>query len=188
MHSNQQPHHKQPTPHNFNLQRHTCIVYCTASSHAHAQQTQLHHEQHTSHKLLQPAAPHLHHALHCQLPHTCFVTLPQHSHKRPQRVLLVREVLQLSACQQLGHQLAQRVHSIQRHSPAEQLDKTCTCQVVSEKEQKPGKPPLSISQNTMTCRQSQRHMQQNCKGTLGEGCAEQLACSYLCGWQLAPTS
>lgn len=58
------------------------------------------------------AGAYLHDALHCQLPHTRLIRLPQHSNKRPQCILLVSEVLQLRTCQQLGHQLPQGVNSI----------------------------------------------------------------------------
>lgn len=61
---------------------------------------------------------HLHHALHSQLAHARLVALPQHSNEGPQRVLLVGEVFQLSAHQQLRHKLPQRVDGIQRHAPA----------------------------------------------------------------------
>jgi hypothetical protein len=48
-------------------------------------------------------AAHLHDALHGQFPHTGLITLPQDGHKRPQRLLLMGVMFQLSTCQQLCH-------------------------------------------------------------------------------------
>jgi len=96
---------------------------------------------------------HLHDALHRELAHARLVTLPQHCYKWSQCVLLVREVLQLSTCQQLGHQLTQRVDRIQRDTPAVNDSNRAQCQAaaVTSRQCFPAEAPGWITVQPITC-------------------------------------